>query len=638
MRKMKEYFTFMFAASIPSLVLFLLSVVGYIFFEALFFFTRPSFISLTQPSTVLAAVLVSSFLLILCVFLLWLIFFAIEFISAHYFSREINVKQLPTAFVVALLCLLLVDNFTYTVFHFGIISTKFFGHLFYIALLAYMVSFFHRKLNFFVKTRKNVLLDKRVWGFLAIGLTFCFLIFVVKLFTPLQEKLSKNESAHKILRPNIVFFSSDGIDAHRLSLYGYARNTTPALNTFAKERKPLLCKNAFSNGARTTGSLTSMLTGRLPATNKVFFPPHILAASHAHQHLPGIFKQLGYANFQESIRYYADAGDLNLQDAFDIANNRSLRAQNFLGRRFVTESYFISALLERVSSRLLHITGFRSMENFVEQMEGIPKPDAVYGTSDETRIERFKEFIRGVSEPFFAHIHLLDSHCCTFKFRKAHFSRVAKDSEEKPKETDLIDDGILASDTYFEEMIKILENHKMLERTLIVYSSDHNRGWSIKKKIPLMFFFPQGAHAYNEEKNCQLLDVAPTVLEYLGVAKPKWMEGRSLLDKDEYKSSDRIFAFLNIRRKRVRIGKSEVSELSDAGAPHYGLSSYAMVSCNTWYELDLLNEKIKSGKILGYKGKCDESLLPSKKAAKEEIIQHLRDKKLDIRFISKSAG
>ncbi|HRP67978.1 MAG TPA: sulfatase-like hydrolase/transferase [Turneriella sp.] len=630
----------MLSLSIPSLIIFIASLLAFVFLEGLFFFTRPSFISLTEPATVFSAVFVASFFVVFIGVFLWGFFWGLEFLLRRYLDSHLRLTLLPSAFVLALLALLLLDNFTYTVFHIGIISTDILGRLVYVGLFSYTIFYLFHRLTFFVHEKKELLSSNHALLTLALPLGLAFIFFMSKAAVPLKASLLETGVLTKRTRPNIIFFASDGVDAQHLKLYGYARNTTPTLNRFAHDRKPLLCKNAFSNGARTTGSLTAMLTGVSPATNKVFFPPHILNATNAHRHLPGILKQLGYINFQETIRYYADAGDLNLQGAFDVANNRSLKGQNFLGRRFVTESYFLAALFERLSSRLLHITGVRSMENFAAQMNNEDSPNEVYGTIDDTRMERLEGFIEQVKEPFFAHVHLLDSHCCTFKFKHAHFSRRTaeeKETKTQPLERDLIDDAILASDAQFARVLKVLKERGILERTIVVYSSDHNRGWTIKRKVPLVFFFPDSHYARIEKKNCQLLDVAPTLLDYLDIKTPHWLEGRSLLDEANLDNADRIFGFLNIRRHSIQVGKSKVSELVDAGAPYYGLTSYGMMSCNKWYELNLNNGKMKSGKISGYSGGCEKGILPTELNAKKEIVQYLSSKKLGMHFQKTSA-
>lgn len=604
--------------------------------EGLFFFTRPTSVAPISPLEIISALLVSVLIIWLPALLLWGACLGFDKLVFRLTEKNARLDLLPTALCLTLLAVLLTDNFSYTVFRIGIIHAQ--GISRYLYLLLVLAAFVAIFLQTVKVAKRYGFFFRRPAAFYLVGLPLsaAVFIFVGKLFSPsVGGPVTESGRGASSSLPNIIFFASDGIDANRLALYGYRRNTTPRLNLFAKSRPPLLCENAFSNGARTTGSVTSMLTGKAPATNKVFFPPHVLQNADSLRHLPGILKHLGYENFQETIRYYADAGDLNLQGAFDVANNRVLARPGMLGRRFTSENYFLTAFADRLGQRALHLLGIRRMEDVHAQMTRSDKPNEVYGTNDDTRMDRFLKFVSEAKAPFFAHLHLLDSHCCTYKIRRPFFSARGEDDDE-PTAGDLMDDTILSSDYHFGRMVDFLSQRGLLANTLIVYSSDHNRGWTIKKRIPLVFFFPEGKRARAEEKNCQLLDVMPTILDSLGRTVPPWVEGNSLLRGDKLESTRPIFGFLNINRRPIKIGASTVTTLTDAGPPFYGLSSYAMVSCDRWYELNLNNGKISSGKVAGHSGECEEDEELDAAQAKRKIIGHLRSRNLGFRF--KDAG
>jgi arylsulfatase A-like enzyme len=77
-------------------------------------------------------------------------------------------------------------------------------------------------------------------------------------------------SAHfqTISKPNILIFVFDAMSARHLSLYGYARQTTPNLEKFA-ERASVYHRH-FSTGNFTTTGTASMLTGLNPWTHRAF--------------------------------------------------------------------------------------------------------------------------------------------------------------------------------------------------------------------------------------------------------------------------------------------------------------------------------------------------------------------------------
>src|SRR5690606_17786915 len=117
----------------------------------------------------------------------------------------------------------------------------------------------------------------------------------------------------------------------------------------------------------------------------------------------------------------------------------------------------------------------------------------VYGVSDDDRMRRVFAFIEGGEGPFFAHIHLMGTHCCGFRTKNPHFSAGEFATEEERKEA-AYDDTIREADARFGALMDFLEARGLLENTLVVYSSDHTKGWDYREQVPLAFFFPDGAH------------------------------------------------------------------------------------------------------------------------------------------------
>jgi hypothetical protein len=104
---------------------------------------------------------------------------------------------------------------------------------------------------------------------------------------------------------------------------------------------------------------------------------------------------------------------------------------------------------------------------------------------------------------------------------------------EDATEDDLYDDAIAGSDEDFGKILDWLERKNKLKNTIVVYSSDHGRRWSIDRKVPLLFRFPTLHGPLRRTDNASLLDIAPTLLDYLHLDIPKYMEGRSLLENYE---------------------------------------------------------------------------------------------------------
>ncbi len=376
-----------------------------------------------------------------------------------------------------------------------------------------------------------------------------------------------------------------------------------------------------------------MLTGKLPTTTKVIYNPHTLTGQDAFQHLPGILKRLGYETFQETIREYGDGPDLNMKQAFDIANGRAVRRSRLLkllglsprggfSRRFDGELLFHDKLLDRISDRMLHLTGIKKMQDSFRIVESFGSWEA----GDEVRIARSLEFMKQSTGPFFVHIHLMGTHCCSFRPARRFFSA---GSEKPAVETDedyvdpeihhdYYDDTILTSDWYLGKVLAWLEDSGRIENTIVVYSSDHNEAWHVTSRVPLIFRFPKGAYAGRIQQTAQLLDVAPTVLDYIGITIPQWMEGESLLRP--LIPLRPIFSVSDLNTPNLK------SENGVWGPPFYGLDATALVLCHRWYKLNLrTGEKIK-GEIPNHSHPCPDGAFPPLAQIAGMLSDHLKER------------
>ena len=431
--------------------------------------------------------------------------------------------------------------------------------------------------------------------------------------------------------PNIILFASDGIEAKKLSTYGYHRQTTPNLSRLSDQG--LVATAALSNAARTTGSTTSMLTGKLPTTTKVLFPPHVLVGKDSYEHLPGILRNIGYRTVQETIRYYGDSPDLNMRNGFQVANKRVIvEPQGQLAQQFhysfSTSILLVERLIQRVHERFFHLTGIRKMLSPYDAVNNQSEAQ-VYGITDESRIERAITFINESDVPFFAHIHLMESHCCQYRPRKQVFSskHAAFDEENSG---DFFDDLILESDRQFGRIIDELKKSGKFANTIIVYSSDHSEGWRTDQWLPLIFLFPDGQHQGQIEQTVQLADVAPTLLDYLELEVPKWMEGDSLVSKEKPDPLRPIYSLSGVERHTLESEFDGLSEIVGTGPPLYGLQRMGLTICQKRYVLNLQDGSGEMSDIANHPRPCDSSKLPDFPGALAMIKKHLIEREFGV--------
>lgn len=564
---------------LATLPLAWLSLSLYVFFEWLFQVTKPSPLASVSFSEQLHVLVVASLPLL---FPLLLVQLAATILSIVAFSRLRWLAAFPAAIPAGLLAFMLVDNFTHTIIGVGMLSGGPITRKLYVLLLLLFTVLAVRLIFSAVSNASR----RSFQALVALGITALLSSPLVVMGAKAeQDWRQRREASAPVLPrgpanerselPNILLLGSDGVTATATSVYGPAAGTTPYLETLRNET--LLCENAFSNVGRTHGSLVTLLTGRVPLSTKVVFPPQMLEGEAAYRHLPGILKSLGYSTIQIGMRHYADAEDANLRGGFDEANYRWQRLldSDRTASADARVTWFRRTTLERLEDRILHITEIRHMPD--EFAEIIHEKDSPYW-SDARRVETLLEFFENTPEPWFAHVHLLDTHCC---------------GKESPAEV------FLRMDDHFRQVIETLRQRGQLDRTLVVISSDHTRGWTINGRIPLMFRFPHGRFAGRVEQNVQLADVAPTVVDYLGLEAPPWMDGASLLNRAELPANRPIVAITSSDE-----GISPISEflavLKDDGPPNYGSTNAALILGSQWYELDLENGAGQSGRIPGH--------------------------------------
>jgi len=515
---------------------------------------------------------------------------------------------------------LAIENFTYTLFRFGlktIPDTWRFGYfVIYLVLFAYA-------LQLVIKTERFILKGWHLKGILLL----CGALFSglgIGLFTGQSLSWEPNighlpsVAASGRASPNILMLSTDGLNADHTSVYGYFRDTTPFIREFIKG-KALFCENAFTNASNTGGSVTSTLTGKLPTRTRVYYPPEILKGVDRYEHFPGILKSYGYHNIDVSIRQFADAHDMNLLNGFDIANGRTLSNENIPSMLMVLlvpgMKYFINSTYERLKNRISYSLGLRNQVDSHNEASG-KKGNAA--NSDSGRIRQFFSWIDQTDQPFFAHVHLMDTHGPRFHPRKRVFS---KGKEQKSSwMTDFYDDAILDFDAYTREIIYGLKARGRYQNTVVVIGSDHGFQFNTRVRIPLIFLFPDGSHSRRVKTNTQNLDIAPTLLEYLGLPKPDWMQGHSFLNSDP--APDRYIFSTGVNPNCVN-PKKWLVDSSKTGPPFYSLGFLSVSVCDNYYQFSTIDRTLIRQKIPGHTAPCIDADPPRDTAGREIIFKHL---------------
>ncbi|HSO13468.1 MAG TPA: sulfatase-like hydrolase/transferase [Anaerolineales bacterium] len=586
-----------------------LSAYFHVFMEWLFFITKPSALSplsLFEKSKVLiVSGGVAAFVLLAALAILSVPARLIK--NPKWKMRFSVLRFVPSALMLSVTALILLDNFTYTLFKFGIITTLGAWRIVYIAIFLLTFRWMFR---FCQRTARTL---RKTASFLVLGLLALSLAGV--LTTYLSRVPHLGSSSIKIQssaeRPSIIILGADGLSAGYLSAYGYSLETTPFLNELTQTS--LVAGNAFPNASSTTASTISALTGKAPVEVNVLRYPDVLTNEDSFEHLPGILKDQGYRTVQIGAPYYVDAEQVNMLNGFDIVNGNSLEQPALDALRAVLgnspSTYFIQMIAERAFDRLLHIFFLEDMKNPFAEVNN-PK----VRLTDAERVDQIIDLLEQSDRPLFVFAHFMDTHGPLFSSEQDVFPNESTDDDQ---EWDMgrYKDAILSFDQRVQEIYSYLAQSGKLDDTILVIYTDHGYRYTVNQRIPIIIHFPRHEHAGIRRNNVQVMDIPVTLLDYLGISRPEWMTGFSMLG-DEPPADRRIVSIVAGSPKKVK-------------PPFYQIKTVQVVVCQKWYTWNVQENIWKSGMVRGHTAPCADQILPPDAEIQQMMLEYLDEHGFD---------
>ena len=320
--------------------------------------------------------------------------------------------------------------------------------------------------------------------------------------------------------PDVLLIVVDTLRVDRLGAYGNERGLTPFLDSLAE--RSYVFQNAFAQSSWTSPSVASLLTSRFQSQHGVLHFRSVLAD--AEVTLPELLKQRGYATAGFCANWL-------------IANNRGF------GQGY--DEYEVPGdPPQPVRAAELN----RRALAWLESLPRDPRPPAFlylhymepHGpyTPDEFALDQVFEARRRPSTAATKRILFLNR----LKTRMDRNEDEAIDGKRALRRIqDLYDAEILSVDRGLGALLSELGERGLLQNTLVVFTSDHgeeflDHGWFGHSQslydelihVPLFIHVPGQSERIDVEQVVSLIDVAPTILEWLRGEPAASFEGHSL--------------------------------------------------------------------------------------------------------------
>lgn len=599
-----------------------LSVFCYVFMEFMFYFTKLSFLNFMNIVNRISLLFLSNLALFLTTLPLLLILYLSSKTSwgKKIIQYLIGAYLLVPSFFLSTMSLLLVDNLTYTVFGIGIVTAYGLPRIIY--LIVYLIVFsiiYLRQFTGLSNPSLEIQAIKAFWPFTAV-ITLTLAMLLIRTDWSNEFKL-KGQSNQATSKPNIILLGSDGLNASNMAVYGYSKNTTPFLNEFAE--RSLFASNAFTNSARSEGSVVSIFTSKTPFETRVIHHPDILQGIDEYEHLPGILHDQGYLTIQIGLQDYVDANAANLRNGFDIVNGKHTVTSILspILNKFDVDNlpYFLRIIFDRASDRLLHIFSIRDMPNPYKSVS-----TTEMGENDLQSIDQIITLMESNNQPIFIQAHLMGTHYPYATFAESSSEMVG---ENKNTDEEAYDNAIYRFDSEVGKFVRFLEDSGKISNTILVIYSDHGNYWTNTNKIPLIIHFPNDEFEGIVKENVQNIDIAPTILNYMKIPVPDWMNGNSLIN-EELSPIRPIFS-ANLDLYGPEEGLVLVNN-PPIDPPFYQFRYLTTFICQSLTSLDLSEKVWIQSTVEAYDSPCNPDSLPKMTDIQKIVLSQLAEYGYDI--------
>jgi arylsulfatase A-like enzyme len=366
--------------------------------------------------------------------------------------------------------------------------------------------------------------------------------------------------------PDIYLITIDALRADETSVWGYHRPTTPNLERFAQ--RSFTFDYFFANSNFTTPTTTSIETGELPWSHRVFQVGGFPDSQAQQDNLASALHEYGYYTAMLSSNYLATPVHHRTLANYDAVKYFApidgsglwLRLTNFVPLN--TQHTLFASLLKSVAGMRFYLDALIWRNQY-------PYPAQPVFDSARLLLER-----RDIAQPRFLWTHIFPPHdpylppapfrmCFWSSNKLTHVSDfIGLRNDALPPTVSVsdlrarYDEMVLYADHVVGDYLDWLDATGRLDRSIVIVSADHGdsfeHNWLLHSgphlhngliHIPLLIHLPGQQHGTQIAQPAQQADLLATILDLVGAQVPGSTDGVSLRPALEGRKLQRRFIY-----------------------------------------------------------------------------------------------
>jgi arylsulfatase A-like enzyme len=342
-------------------------------------------------------------------------------------------------------------------------------------------------------------------------------------------------NSHGRTHPSILLISLDTLRWDHLGCYGYPATTSPNIDAFSRDA--VLFKEAISQSSWTLPAHMSLLTSQYPLQHGAVSMFRSIDTDMRGPLLSEVLKNSFYTNVA-----FTNGGPLDrrygFSEGFDVYHDRGEDFRNPFDERVLQ---FLDDHKDESFLLFLHTY---CIHNYYAPQEYLDMLDP----SGEVKMQDWGEIL-----PFLRH------------YERAQFPNDPGERRKLERIVKLYDASVRYVDGRIGVLLEKLEELDLYDDMIIIITSDHGEefaehghtfhGHTLYEeliRVPLLIKLPGNEYGGLEiDELVEQIDIAPTLLDYLGLPAMSWMRGESLLTLIRGKELHRTAVFSDVLNRKI---------------------------------------------------------------------------------------